>query len=253
MGDDAAMLSGPRLLPLAGAFNFRDLGGYPTREGGTTRWGQIFRSDTLHELTDGDLELLRNLGLSLTIDLRSAAEVQLTGRGLMGAEPIAYLHLSVLQDVPSTNEGPSSLASLDLSDLYLRWLDTGRPALVQALKAMGSPSNYPLVFHCAAGKDRTGVLAALVLAVLGVERHVIVEDYVLTASRLHLIRSRQRQNHETAKRMAEAPQLFDVEAATMERFLDGLYERYGGAGEWARAAGVPAKALNTMCERLVTR
>ena len=112
-------------------------------------------------------------------------------------------------------------------------------------------SAHPLVFHCAAGKDRTGVLAALVLDILGVDRQLIVDDYVLTASRLDRIRARQRSDPETAKRMAEAPHLFAVKAATMETFLGGLHERYGGAREWALAAGVSAAAVDALSEQLV--
>jgi protein-tyrosine phosphatase len=204
------MRNGARLLPLVGAYNFRDLGGYPTADGRTTRWGRLYRSDALHELTEVDLKVLLELGLSCVIDLRSATEVERTGRGILGGEPLHYRHLSVMQDTAGPIEDVPSLASLDLAAIYLSWLDTGREALAEALRTVGDAADRPLVFHCAAGKDRTGVLAALVLAILGVERDVIVEDYVLTATRLDLIRARQRRDPETARRMTEAPQLFDV-------------------------------------------
>jgi protein tyrosine/serine phosphatase len=89
-------MRGPdRLLPLVGAYNFRDLGGYPTSDGRSTRWGRLYRSDTLHELTADDLEVLRSIGLVSVIDLRTQAEVGRAGRGLLGAEPIRYANLSV--------------------------------------------------------------------------------------------------------------------------------------------------------------
>ena len=84
-----------RLVALAGAFNFRDLGGYPAGDGRRTRWGRLFRSDTLHELTEADVGVLRSLGLATMIDLRTARELSRTGRGPLAAEPIAYRHLSV--------------------------------------------------------------------------------------------------------------------------------------------------------------
>ena len=73
-----------RLVPLSGAFNFRDLGGYPTADGRVTRWGTLFRSDTLHELTVADVDLLRSLGLATIIDLRTSRELERTGRGPLG-------------------------------------------------------------------------------------------------------------------------------------------------------------------------
>ncbi len=240
-----------RLLPLVGAYNFRDLGGYPTVDGRVTRWGTLYRSDTLHELTPADLEVLRGLGLASVIDLRTASEVEQTGRGPLAAEPIRYLHLSVMQEGISQGEDARSLADIELAVLYLEWLHSGRKALVDALTMVADASAHPLVFHCAAGKDRTGVLAALVLDILGVDRQLIVDDYVLTASRLDRIRARQRSDPETAKRMAEAPHLFAVKAATMETFLGGLHERYGGAREWALAAGVSAAAVDALSEQLV--
>jgi protein tyrosine/serine phosphatase len=246
------MSSPPRLLPLVGAYNFRDLGGYPTVDGRTTRWGRLFRSDTLHELTEADLAVLRRIGLASVIDLRTASEVQRTGRGLLQDEPIRYLHLSVMQEGISGNDEPRpSLADLDLASLYLRWLDSGRQPFVDALGAVADPGGYPLVFHCAAGKDRTGLLAALVLDIVGVVREAIVEDYVLTATRLDLIQGRQRIDPVTAQQMAEAPHLFVVEAETMERFFEGLDARYGGARRWALAAGCPPESLDAMSALLI--
>ena len=83
---DVPMDTRERLLPLVGASNFRDLGGYPTTDGGLTRWGELFRSDTLHELTEADLEVLRGVGLATVIDLRTATERDRSGRGLLGQE-----------------------------------------------------------------------------------------------------------------------------------------------------------------------
>ena len=176
-----------RLLPLVGAYNFRDLGHYPTIDGRVTVWGKLFRSDTLHELTTADLEVLRQIGLAGVIDLRTTAEVERAGRGLLADEPIRYLHASVLQE-----EGGETVAAPtgdDPSERYLWYLDAGRLALVAALEMVADPDSYPLVFHCAAGKDRTGVLAALVLDILGVHPDVIIEDYMLTATRIDMIRA----------------------------------------------------------------
>jgi protein-tyrosine phosphatase len=246
-----AMAAPSRLLPLVGAYNFRDLGGYATVDGRVTRWGRLFRSDTLHELTADDLAVLRSLGLAGVIDLRTGVEVAQTGRGLLQCEPVAYAHLSVMaEEKRDPTAARPSLADLDLASVYLGWLESGRSALVEALTIVGDPAHYPLVFHCAAGKDRTGVLAALVLDIVGVERPTIVEDYALTATRLDLIRARQATDAETAERMVEAPHLFGAEAKTMENFLDALYRQHGGGREWALAAGVAPAALAALASVL---
>ncbi len=250
---DGGMQTRPRLVPLAGASNFRDLGGYPTTHGGATRWGRLFRSDTLHELTQDDLTVLRDLGLASIVDLRTAAELDRTGRGLLGAEPVSYLHLSVIDEDGGESRGIPAPADDDLANRYLWYLEIGRDALVQALTMVGDASSYPLVFHCAAGKDRTGVLAALVLEIVGVEREVIMEDYVLTASRMELILTRLLRSDGDPRRVEELPAAaLAVEAATMEGFLSGLEQRYGGARQWALAAGVSAECLAAMAAALVS-
>jgi protein tyrosine/serine phosphatase len=240
-----------RLLPLIGSYNFRDLGGYPTLDGRITRWGQLYRSDTLAELTDADVDVLREIGLKSIIDLRTDAELLRTGRGLLGSEPVRHVHLPVVQETGPTQGAPPE-AQADLFHRYLWYLDVGRDNLVTALTMVGDPQSYPMVFHCAAGKDRTGVLAALVLEIVGVERNSIVEDYVLTASRMDLILSRIKKSPQAEARIAETPQfLFRAEAATMESFLDELHETHGGAREWALASGVSLESVEAMPELLV--
>jgi protein-tyrosine phosphatase len=239
-----------RLVPLDGAFNFRDLGGYRGAGGSLTRWGLLFRSDTLHELTPSDVDRLRSMGLATVVDLRTAGELERTGRGLLGPEPIGYRHLSVIGEGPGGDAVGEAMAGPSVDDLtarYLWYLEVGGAALAEALTLLGEPADYPLVFHCAAGKDRTGVLAALVLDLLGVEPEVIVADYVITADRMELILGRYRSDPAFAARMATAPaSRFGVEASTMERFLDVLHQRFGGAEGWATASGVPLAAVARM-------
>jgi protein-tyrosine phosphatase len=241
-----------RLVPLVGAYNFRDLGGYPTTDGRATRWGRLFRSDTLHELTDEDVVLLRRVGLASIIDLRTPSEVERGGRGLLSSEPIRYVNVSVLQGEAGEQEAAPTPRGGDTAKRYLSYLETGRSALVEAFGIMAESASYPLVFHCHAGKDRTGVLAALVLACIGVERIAIVDDYVLTATRMDLIIGRLRRDPHFAHRIDKLPaSVFMVEATTIERFLDGLHERHGGARSWALAAGVGQEHLDALVDTLV--
>lgn len=272
-----------RLVALEGAYNFRDLGGYPSRHGGSTRWGRLFRSDTLHELTQRDVEVLRGLGLTTVVDLRTPKELARTGRGRLGPEPIGFHHLSVLGDgeaagpretgggddgvgtvatgaaedvddeaVPGEAMAAPAPVGEDLSDRYRWYLDVGRQSLVEALDLIGDPQRLPLVFHCAAGKDRTGVLAALVLDLVGVEHQVIVDDYVITAGRMDLILGRYRSDPDFGERMARLPPAtFGVEAVTMRSFLVGLTAEFGGARAWAADAGVAPSTLDRIPDLLL--
>ncbi len=267
-----------RLVALEGAFNFRDLGGYPSSRGGHTRWGLLFRSDTLHELTEGDVGVLRGLGLTTVVDLRTPAELSRTGRGRLEPEPIGFHHLSVLGDgsaladrYPGGDAGgddgdrtsravePGEVVAApapvgeDLGERYRWYLEVGREALVEALQLIGEPGRLPLVFHCAAGKDRTGVLAALVLDLVGVAHDTIVEDYLLTAGRMELILDRYRRSDpDAAARLAQLPPAtYGVEAVTMRSFLDRVGTDFGGARQWAADAGVPPDALDRIPELLL--
>jgi protein-tyrosine phosphatase len=281
---DGAVAVPERLVALEGAFNFRDLGGYPSRDGRSTRWGRLFRSDTLHELTAEDVEILRGLGLVTVVDLRTPRELARTGRGRLEPEKIDFHHLSVLGDAApamgeSTNregggageggdgrrddgqpegEDPGEAIAApapvgeDLSARYRWYLDVGRESLAAALQLIGDPARLPLVFHCAAGKDRTGVLAALVLDLVGVDHNDIVEDYLITAGRMELILGRFRSDPTLAERLARVPPAtYGVEAVTMRSFLEGLHLEFGGARAWATDAGVPTTILDRIPELLL--
>ena len=255
IGHDEGVDDPTRLVPLEGAFNFRDLGGYPTHDGRVTRWGTLFRSDTLHELSPADVDRLRAMGLATVIDLRTLRELEQTGRGPLGPEPIDYRHLSVLGDGPGREAAGEAMAAPegdDLSERYLWYLEVGAPALAAALTILGEPARYPLVFHCAAGKDRTGVLAALVLDLLAVAPEVIVADYLMTAERMEYILGRYRSDPDFEARMASVPpSRFSVQASTMERFLDVLHQRWGGAEAWAIGAGVAPASIERLRETLL--
>lgn len=249
-----------RLVPLEGSFNFRDLGGYKGRDGRLTRWGRLFRSDALHELTTDDVERLSAMGLRTVVDLRTARELARTGRGPLEPQGVAFHHLAVVKEgvrgAPGAEVGEAIAAPApdgdDLSERYLWYLDVGRDSLVDTFNLLGGSEHYPLVFHCAAGKDRTGVLAALVLEIVGVDHDVIVADYVITAERLTFIMDRWRADPDFAERVAKVPaSRFSVEAPTMEGFLATLANRYGGARAWAIEAGVAPETLDRMVELLL--
>jgi protein-tyrosine phosphatase len=173
-----------RLLRLQGATNFRDLGGYTGREGRTVRWRRLFRSDHLGRLTKDDYASLADLRLHGSIDFRGLAERAANPYSLPGVvqhslaiEPTVVQRMEAMAASERELTGPIVVELME--DLY-RSLVSDQASrfgelFQQLLKAEG-----PLVFHCTAGKDRTGVAAALILLALGVSREQVMQDYLLT-------------------------------------------------------------------------
>lgn len=236
-----------RIIPFAGAYNFRDLGGYRGAGGRVTRWGRLYRSDALHDLTASDVTSLRGLGIVTLVDLRSAGEVERTGRGLLAGESIRFVNPSVLRPDGEAVRPAAEIGDAYLSQRYLTYLDEGGPAFVRALRELSHPENYPLVFNCFFGKDRTGVLAALVLSCLGVAEQTIIDDYALSASRMPLIVRRLQRDPVYAETIARTPApVLAAHAATMSQFLREVDRRFGGPRRWALDAGVRADELDRL-------
>jgi protein-tyrosine phosphatase len=239
-------------VPFVGVFNFRDLGGYPTDDGRTTRWDRLYRSDALHDITKDDLELFRSLRIASIVDLRNADEVTRTGLGLLARESIHFVNASVLSKTAIEGRAETPFGADYLLERYLHYLDVGGDAFAQAIQEMARRDNYPMVFNCFFGKDRSGVLASLVLRCVGVERQAVIDDYVITSTVIDSILERLRRDpvHRDAIERSD-PILFRAEATTMSKFLDELEERHGGAREWALSAGVTAHQLEVLTEELV--
>src|SRR6202163_4301700 len=184
MSDSNPSDSPARHLNLAGASNFRDLGGYPARDGRAVRWRQIFRSNHLGQLTEADIEVLRPLGLKSAFDFRGTEErvAAICGMGEVAVhslpiEPtvVAALRARLADGVPL-----SSADALDvMQESYRTYVRENTPSF-RALFAHLVEDRAPLVIHCTAGKDRTGFACALILHALGVPDELIAEDYLLT-------------------------------------------------------------------------
>jgi protein-tyrosine phosphatase len=176
-----------RLLTFEACFNFRDLGGYGTTDGRRVRWGRLYRSDTLHRLTGNDLARFRALGLRTVIDLRAGNEVEQHGRLRIDGDDIAWHNLPMIDDVRLREPPPGEAAwSTRVADArepgegYALILAGGGSAVAAVFGLLTRDGALPAVFHCTSGKDRTGIVAALVLDVLGVPDDTIAADYALT-------------------------------------------------------------------------
>lgn len=171
-----------RRIEFDGPHNFRDLGGYPTSDGGTTRWGVLFRADRLDQMTPDDLSRFAELGISAVYDLRHDYERE------REPDPIPSIHVPVMARVLDSGDQPdfSTVVSADhgvrfMHDMQMRLLEHAPDELARVVTAFADASNLPAVFHCTAGKDRTGLVAALVLAAVGVDRETIIDDFALSS------------------------------------------------------------------------
>ena len=166
---------GKRRVRLRGCFNFRDLGGYETDCGRRTRYQRLFRSDDLHLLTAADQDEVARLGVATVIDLRTSEEVAAKGRALVRAARY-QLPMDDLLFAPS-GVGPWHAEPAFVADMYLAALAANVETLREILAVLTDPSTYPAVVSCSSGIERTGIVTAVVLGLLGVPDSRIVADF----------------------------------------------------------------------------
>lgn len=176
-----------RHLPMEGGFNFRDLGGYRTMDGKYVKWGKIFRSDDLHNLTDADLHYLAKIPIVSIVDFRSEDEInKLPDVNPSSVKENYKFSISPGNLMGAVASGMDKLTSAQVDTLMMNMnvlLVTDSAAVKRyrdLFRLLQSDSNVPLMFHCSAGKDRTGMGAALILSALGVDEQTILKDYLLS-------------------------------------------------------------------------
>jgi protein-tyrosine phosphatase len=258
---------GTRWIDLDGAVNVRDVGGLAAAGGRRTAAGRLLRGDNLQDLTAADVKLLTStLGVRTVIDLRSEYEVRSEGPGPLTRVPsVRHLHHSMLPEGGEATDAVSDALSLQIrrdgaacrfpADVicgyYLGYLEDRPDQVVAAVRAIAAGPGAVLV-HCAAGKDRTGVIVALALSVAGVSPEVIAADYAATAERTPAILARLRSSPTYAADLSLRP---DDEhaprAQTMLMFLGELAARSGGAPGWLAAHGFSAAEAAQLRARLL--
>jgi protein-tyrosine phosphatase len=221
-------------------FNFRDIGGYPTADGRTVRWGRYYRAGRQDRMTATDLERLQRLGIRTQIDLRRPDEVAEQGRGPLVDYGVEYHNIPVIPEGGSERLSQLVGDSLISGRRYLGYLDFGPHSWLRLFELLAHADRHPLLLHCTAGKDRTGVSTAFLLATLGVDRRWIEADYVLT----NLDVARQVDFLEQTGALPEGMDrqtmmhLAGIPADAMGDFLDGVEDRWGGPVEYLRSIGI---------------
>ena len=234
----------PRSLTFSASYNFRDVGGYAGLGGRRVTWRRMFRADSLHRLKGADLEAFHALGVRTVIDLRRPFEVEEHGR-VPHSEGLEYRNLVVEHVDWETVEQPTDLPHERwLADRYLNFAEDGREALLTSLQVIADPSRAPVIVHCMAGKDRTGTVCALTLALLGVSDEDIAADYALTTEAMRPLTEYLLKKNPEVVRGNE--HMFDSPPGAMRMFLDDLRALHGSVEEYVREIGLTDAEIAAM-------
>ena len=252
-------------IDLDGAVNVRDLGALPTGDGQSTVARRLLRGDNLQDLSPSDVRrLVYDIGVTTVVDLRSPAEVEAEGPGpLTLVESVRHAYLSVLPELGTATDAAADALAMrrdgarsrypdDIrAGYYLGYLEDRPDHVVAAVRSIAKAPGAVLV-HCAAGKDRTGVVVALALSAVGVRREAVVADYTATAERMPAVLGRLRASTTYATDLDKAPDDDHMpRAETMMLFLDEVDGRYGGVLRWLSGHGFAAADLASLRAKLL--
>lgn len=236
-----------------GCFNFRDVGGYATKDGYRVKWGRYFRAGRQDRMTKADIDKARDLNIGAQIDLRGNEEIEDQGLGPLPGLGAKYHNISVIpvggRDQLSRLVGDTGISG----KRYLGYLSFGSETWKRFFSILSEPVDSAVVIHCTAGKDRTGVSTAFFLSLLGVDRKTIENDYLLT----NLDVSRQADFVERTVGYPEGMSREDmvmhagVPETAMREFLDGLEEKWGGVTEYLRSAGITVTQIDAIRQRFL--
>jgi protein tyrosine/serine phosphatase len=252
-------------IDLEGAVNVRDLGGLPTADGGSTVPGRLLRSENLQELSPADIaRLVEDIGVTTVVDLRTTGEREIEGPAPLDAVPgVRHAHHPVLLELGSASEAVSEALLVTKIERdrarypdditcghYLGYLEERPEEVTGALRSIATAEGAAIV-HCAAGKDRTGVIVALALTAACVRPEAIVADYMATGDRIDAIIERLRRSKTYAEDVTTGPvQAHLPRPETMRAFLEQLDVRYGGLPRWLAGHGFADDELSRLRGKL---
>ena len=242
-------LGAGKRLEIEGAYNVRDIGGYPTEDGRLTRPRTFLRADDLSRLPPSAQETLVDYGVRTVIDLRRSNEVEGWPDVFARSSDVTYHHINMVGD---SVEAEAQESEEPLEQGYSRWLDLRQTQIRDILALLADPAARPALYHCAAGKDRTGVISALLLGLGGVAADTIAEDYALTGRYLwdrylafdpSAVLGRF-ENWEQFQRKTCSP-------GVMLKVLGHLDDRYGGVEAYCRSTGLTDDQIDSLRNAIV--
>lgn len=237
-----------RWVDLEGCGHFRDVGGYPTVDGKRTRWRTLYRSASLDALTEDAVADFRGLEIRSVVDLRTEDE-------RVASQPWNDDGSVRVLSLPSSNpaRGSLRLGSYDPGALYIAALEDRARDLPTILQLLLTPEALPAVISCSGGKDRTGMVVALVLGILGVPEATIVEDYALSDEFITRDPAAYAAALERVSAAGLDPEVLRTRPETMERFLRTIASRHGSISAFAEASGVPSDTLTSLRDLLLEK
>lgn len=240
-------LAATRHWRLPDTHNVRDLGGYARLGGGTTQWNRILRGEALHLLRDESVALLAQRGLSLVIDLRGPHETTVTPHPFRDHSEVAYRNVVLFDALAPI---AMSTTPFNMGQRYCDALDQCGPQLAEVMRAIVTAPPGVVLFHCTAGKDRTGIVAALLLLAAGVDRHDVVDDYALTAAAEDLIGQLRQRALAAGGDPEHVERVLASDAATMQMMLDHLDRVHGGIDTYLKQIELSATETQQLIDRL---
>jgi protein-tyrosine phosphatase len=241
------MNTNERVLKLEGAYNVRDLGGYQTADGRITQWGRVFRADGLHKLSQQDQQALVSLGIRTVVDLRHTNEIQKMKNVFADSEYMAYHNVSLIN--PAATIKPSIQS---LGDMYVNILDECQPLIRRVFELLADDEKDAVLFHCTAGKDRTGIISGLLLELVGVPYEVIMDDYAMTADYIAPLMDELRGYSRQESVPVEVSEKFlGCGRENMLMMLTHLKEAYGGGELFLLAIGLSEPILTSLKRKLL--
>jgi protein tyrosine/serine phosphatase len=244
-----------RTLTWDGCVNVRDLGGHSTEDGRETRFGAVVRADSIRQLSDEGWTALADYGVSRIVDLRFHSDLEADPPRDLPAEVV---HIPLLPEIDDPewveidaigDSAPSPLAAT--RDVYLEFLERRRPQFGEAVAAVADAPEGAVVVHCMGGKDRTGLVVALLLRLAGVGPEAIADDYALSERNLAGVTRDWVDSAEDEEERARRLRISRTPREAMSEVLAELERRYGSVRAYLEAAGVDADRLESVAARLL--
>lgn len=229
-----------------GLVNFRDVGGLPLSKGGTTKRGVLFRSESLQEATDEDAQLLLGeCAITSVVDLRSARETVTEGRGPLAGASVTYVNVP-LNPAPVDLTTASDMRPGELTaQVYRAFADDAAGGLPRVFRLLPHLLETPTLVHCAAGKDRTGLVIAMSLEIAGVERDAVIADYLVSEKNNHRVNDMLSRSPRYRAHMTKVhPEFYEVHEFAITEYLRSLDRDFGGVRGWARSQGIAEEQLD---------
>ena len=253
-----------RHLPLNSVQNMRDLGGYRTHDKNKTQWRRFLRSASMHELTDADQNKLIDFGVASIVDLRSEQNIEDEPNVFANSEKVTYHHHDLWGDrLENFQSAETSINQAEkLADLYRTGLFNCIETIGEIMIVLAGSGDCVSVFHCVAGKDRTGLISALLLGIAGVPEETIAKDFALTE---HYLDSPGRDHTETDPLAIPPTTVIDPNSdvlplpvyihsclpETMMLTLTYLNDEYGGVEDYVRASGLTDTHIRKLRSKLL--